>query len=182
MLEVRVSDHRVAIGDFERLDIMITSVGLHPATAPRTEGWLDFEPQTSTLDLTQYLGGREATILQAPIPTGEYDAVRLTVAEGEGQLKVGGTAFVEGFSQAAALRFSVRAGQATTLLLDVLVESADDHPGGGYSMNLLSAKTKSAALNFLLFGAGLGLLVIALVGAGFVAIRRRKRLPVTLSI
>ena len=142
MLEVRISDHRVAIGDFESLDITLTSIDVHPFGQPRTEGWLTFVPQTAVLDLVQYLDDREATVLTTALPAGDYDAVRLVVAGGEGQLKVGGTAFVEGFNQAAALRFTVREGQTTTILLDLLVESADDHPGGGYSMNLLSATTK----------------------------------------
>jgi len=141
-LEVLISDHRVAIGDFESLDITLTSIDVHPFGQPRTEGWLTFVPQTAVLDLVQYLDDREATVLTTALPAGNYDAVRLVVAGGEGQLKVGGTAFVEGFNQAAALRFTVREGQTTTILLDLLVESADDHPGGGYSMNLLSAKTK----------------------------------------
>lgn len=174
-LEVRVSDHRVAIGDFERLDITITSVGLHPTNAPRTEGWLDFAPQTSTLDLTHYLDGREATILQTSIPAGDYNAVRLVVSGGTGQLKVGGTAFVEGFSQAAALQFTARPGQTTTLLLDLLVESADDHPGGGYSMNLLSTTLKRDTYGFFLFGGGLALLTVMIGGVGLATFRRRKR-------
>jgi hypothetical protein len=174
-LEVRVSDHRVAIGDFERLDITITSVGLHPTNATRTEGWLDFAPHTSTLDMTKYLDGREATILQTSIPTGDYNAVRLVVAEGEGQLKVGGTAFVEGFSQAAALQFAVHPGQTTTLLLDLLVESADDHPGGGYSMNLLSATLKRDPYGFFLLGGGIVLLAVMIGGVSLAAFRHRKR-------
>ncbi len=141
-LEVRISDHRVAIGDFESLNITLTSIAVHPFGQARTEGWLSFTPQTAVLDLVQYLNDREATVLTTALPAREYDAVRLVVAGGEGQLKIGGTAFVEGFSQAAALRFMARAGQTTTLLLDVLVESTDDHPGGGYAMNLLNATTK----------------------------------------
>ncbi len=141
-LEVRLSDHRVAIGDFESLDITLTSIAVHPVGQARTEGWLAFTPQTTVLDLTEYLDDRAATVLTTTLPTGDYDAVRLVVAGGQGKLKIGGTAFVEGFGQAAALRFTVREGQTTTILLDLLVESTHDHPGGGYSMNLLNATTK----------------------------------------
>jgi len=138
-LEVRISDHRVAIGDFESLEVTLTSIDIHPFGQPRTEGWLTFSPQTARLDLTEVLDGHEATVLATALPAGEYDAVRLIVAGSEGQLKVGGTASVEGFRQAAALRFAVHPGQTITILLDLLVESADDHPGGGYAMNLLTA-------------------------------------------
>lgn len=174
-LEVYLSDHRIAIGDFERLDITIKSIGLHPATAPRTEGWLEFTPQASTLDLTRYLDGREATILQIPLPAGDYNAVQLVVSGGEGQLKVGGTTFVQGFSQSVALRFTVRPKQTTPLLLDVVVESADDHPGGGYSMNLLSATLKRDVYGFFILSGGLVVLTVMMGGVGLAAVRRRKR-------
>jgi hypothetical protein len=175
ILDIRLSDHRVAIGDFERLDITLQSVGVHPTAALRTEGWLEFTPQTVTLDLTQYLDGRQATILKTPLPTGNYNAVRLVVAGGEGQLKTGGTAFVTGFQQSAALRFTARNGQTTTILLDVLVEAADDHPGGGYSMNLLNASTKGDTRPIILVGGGLIVLITAIGGFGFVVIRRRRQ-------
>lgn len=174
-LEVRVSDHRVAIGDFESLDVTLTSIGVHPVGQPRTEGWLTFAPQTTVLDLTQYLDDREATVLTTALPAGEYDAARLTVAGGEGQLKVGGKASVEGFSQAAALRFTVRGGQTTVILLDLLVESADDHPGGGYSLNLLNATTKNSTPTALIIGAGLVLLIAAMSVFGVVVIRYRRQ-------
>lgn len=141
-LEVRITDHRVAIGEFESLEVTLTNIAVHPFGRPRTEGWLTFVPQTAVLDLTEVLDGREATVLTTALSVREYDAVRLVVAGGEGQLKVGGMAFVQGFSQAAALRFTVHGRQTTTILLDLLVESAEDHPGGGYGVNLLSATTK----------------------------------------
>jgi hypothetical protein len=142
MVEVRISDHREAIGDFERLDITINSVGLHPATAPRTEGWLDFEPDTARVDLTQVVGGPTVTILQTNAPPGQYDAVRLVVASGQGVLKEGDTVWVPGFEAIARHPFVLPGGDTITLVLDVIVESKADHPGGGYEMNLLKVMSK----------------------------------------
>ena len=141
-LEVRITDHRVAIGDFETLNVTLASIDLHPRGQPRTTGWLNYVPQTIVLDLTQYLDGREATVLSAALPAGEYDAIRLVLTGAEGALKSGETAFIDGFSQAAALRFTAPAGRTTIILLDLVVESADDHPGGDYSMNMLNAEAK----------------------------------------
>lgn len=141
-LAIQISDHRQAIGDFERLDITIKSVGLHPASAPRTEGWLNFEPDTPVVDLTQVVGDPAVTILQTTVPPGVYDAVRLVVAGGEGVLKEGNTAAVPGFEEAIRLIFTLQGGDAITLVMDVTVESKDDHPGGGYELHLRSVVIK----------------------------------------
>ncbi len=141
-LEIQISDHREAIGDFERLDLTIKSVGLHPASASRTEGWLEFAPDTPVVNLTQVVGDPAVTILQRAVPPGMYDAVRLVVADGEGKLKAGDGVAVPGFEEAARLVFTLQEGQTITLVMDVTVESKADHPGGGYEMHLRSVTNK----------------------------------------
>ena len=141
-LVIQVSDHRAAIGDFERLDMTIERIGLHPANAPRTEGWLEFEPDPTVVNLTQVIGDSRVTVLQTPIPSGVYDAVRLAVSGGEGTLKTGGTAMLPGFEEAARFEFTLQGGDTITLVLDVIVESQEDHPGGGYEMKLSNVMFK----------------------------------------
>ncbi len=141
VLEVQISDHREAIDDFERLDITVTSIGLHLAKAPRAEGWLEFEPDMAVVDLTQVIGDPAVTVLETTVPLGEYDAVRLVVASGEGVLKEGGAATVPGFEEIVRHAFTLWSGDSATLVLDVFLESQHDHPDGGYEMNLLSVIT-----------------------------------------
>lgn len=141
-LIIEISDHREAIGDFERLDMIIERIGLHPANAPRTEGWLDFEPDPAVVDLTQVTGDVTVTVLQTPVPSGVYDAVRLAVSEGEGTLKTGGTATLPGFEEAARFEFTLQGDDTITLVLDIIVESQEDHPGSGYEMNLSNVMFK----------------------------------------
>ncbi|MAS35484.1 MAG: hypothetical protein CL610_15845 [Anaerolineaceae bacterium] len=138
-IEMRITDHREAIGDFDRLDITIERVGVHPASAARTAGWMDFEPDTAAVDLTQVLDGRTAAILEAELPAGEYDAVRLHVASGAGDLKTGEAVTLPGFEQAVRVPFAVRADAVVGIVIDLIVESEDDHPGGGYEINILNA-------------------------------------------
>lgn len=138
-IEVRITDHREAIDDFDRLDITIEDIGVHPVNAARTEGWTDFEPGTTVVDLTQVLDGRMATILEAELPAGEYDAMRLRVASGAGDLKIGEAVTVPGFEQAVRVPFAVRSGVTIAIVIDLAVESEDDHPGGGYEINILGA-------------------------------------------
>jgi len=141
-LIIEITDHREAIGDFERLEMTIKRIGLHPANAPRTEGWLDFEPDPAVVDLTQVIDDSTVTVLQTPIPSGPYDAVRLAVSGGEGTLKTGGTATLPGFEEAARIEVTLQGGETTTLVLDIIVESQEDHPGGGYEMNLANITSK----------------------------------------
>jgi hypothetical protein len=141
-LKVEISDHREAIGDFERLDMTIERIGLHPANAPRTEGWLEFEPAPAVVNLTQVIGGSTVTVLQSPIPSGAYDAVRLAVSGGEGTLKTGDAAMLPGFEEAARFEFTLRAGETITLVLDITVESLEEHPGGGYEMKFSNTVSK----------------------------------------
>lgn len=141
-LMVEISDHREAIGDFERLDMTIERIGLHPANVPRTEGWLDFEPDPAVVDLTQVTGDATAMVLQTSVPSGAYDAVRLAVSGGEGTLKTGGTAKLPGFEEAARFEFTLQGGDTITLVLDVIVESQEDHPGSGYELNLSNITSK----------------------------------------
>lgn len=138
-IEVRITDHREAIGDFDRLDITIERIGVHPASAARTEGWIDFEPDTAGVDLAQVLDGRTAAVLEAELPAGEYDAVRLHVASGAGDLKTGEVVTVSGFEQAVRVPFVVHADAVVGIVIDLVVESEDDHPGGGYEINILNA-------------------------------------------
>ncbi len=138
-IEVRITDHREAIGDFDHLDITIDRIGVHPASAARTDGWMDFEPDTAVVDLTQVLDGRAATVLEANLPAGEYDAVRLHVTSGAGDLKVGEAVTVPGFEQAVRVPFAIRSNAVIGIVIDLVVESEDDHPGGGYEINILNA-------------------------------------------
>lgn len=135
-VEVRITDHRVAIGDFDRLDITIESVGFHPAASERTAGWLDFVPDDALVDLTQVLNGRTETVLEVMLPAGDYDAVQLNVTQGDGDLKAGETVMVPGFEQAARVPFLVQPDETIVIVIDIIVESQDDHPGGGYELNI----------------------------------------------
>jgi len=139
LIEVRITDHREAIGDFDRLDIIIERVGFHPAGAARTEGWIDLDPDTAIVDLTQVLDGTTVSVLEASLPAGDYDAVRLHITNGEGDLKIGESVMVSGFEQAVRLPFLIRPDNRTAIIFDIVVESEDDHPGGGYEINILNA-------------------------------------------
>src|SRR5262245_49596310 len=104
-LEVRIRDHREAIGDFRELWLTISAIGIHPVGQPRTEGWIELEPSVQNLDLTQYTEGQEAIIAQTTVETGSYNAIRLAVARASGTLTEGQSVEVKVSFETVALNF-----------------------------------------------------------------------------
>lgn len=138
-LEVRVGDHREAIGDFDELWLSFSAVGIHPAGQPRTEGWLELTASVQELDLTQYTEGRTLLITEAMVESGAYNAVRLPIDRATGILIDGRPVEVTVMSETAALDFQVRDGLTTVLALDLVVLDVSDHPGQDYELHLREA-------------------------------------------
>lgn len=135
-LEVRVRDHEEAIDNFSELWLTISAVGIHPAGQPRTEGWIEVVPSLQKLDLTEYVEGPEAIIVQATVETGAYDAVRLTVDRAAGTLIDGQQIEVEGSFDPVALDFWIKDGKTTILRVDLLVLDVSEHAGLSYQLHI----------------------------------------------
>jgi hypothetical protein len=138
-LHVRITHHREAIADFTRLPVTIAAVGVHPAGQPRREGWIRLLVPAPVVDLVQ--ATREPVLLlEAPVPPGAYDAVRLEMDRGRGTLATGEEVPVTVPSRGtAAVSFRVKAGQATVLTLDLVVHDLTDHPGQRYGVAIRRA-------------------------------------------
>jgi hypothetical protein len=138
-LQVWITDHREAIGDFASLPVTITAVGIHPAGQPRREGWLRLLVPAPVVDLVE--ATREPVLLlEAAVPPGVYDAVRLEMDRGRGTLKTGEEVAVTVPSRGtAAVSFRTQAGQTTVLTLDLVVHDLTDHPGKRYGVAIRRA-------------------------------------------
>lgn len=141
-LEVWITDHREAIGDFASLPVTIAAVGLHPAGQPRREGWLRFLAPAPIVDLVQ--AAREPVLLlETPVPPGTYDAVRLEMDRGRGTLSTGEELAVTVPSRAtAAVTIRIRPGWPTALTLDLVVHDLTDHPGKRYGVSIRGATVR----------------------------------------
>ena len=78
-LEIHLTDHREAIGDFARLEVEIDTVRLHPKRllSLRKSDWLDLQPSVASVDLTQVTEKRTIAVWRGELPTGRFEAVHL---------------------------------------------------------------------------------------------------------
>jgi len=138
-LEVRLWDHREAIGDFSELWFTVSAVAIHPTGQSRTGGWIVLKPSIRELDLTQHIVGSEVVVAKTAVPAGRYNAVRLTVEEAAGILTDGQQVAVDVALEPVALDFPVSSDGTTTLGLDLVVFDVSDHPSGGYELHIREA-------------------------------------------
>ena len=88
------------------------------------------------LDLSQYVEGEKALIVQTAVTPGHYNAIRLTVGQVKGTLKNGQPAIVAILLEPVALDFRVDDGRITSLGFDLVVLDLSDHPGQGYELHV----------------------------------------------
>lgn len=138
-LEVRLKDHRNAIGDFAKLDIMIDSIAISPKAGLRVwqTGWKDLKPSPETVDLTRYVGKKTITVFRGPIDAGAFNGFHLKLKRIDGVLKkTKKTAPVKNAVGPVQLAFDVRAKGETILVIDLTVMDLSDHPPRGYELEI----------------------------------------------
>ena len=138
-LEIHLTDHREAIGDFARLDVEIDTVRLHPKRllSLRRSDWLDLQPAVANVDLTQVTEGRTIAIWRGELPAGRFEAIHLKLQDAGGELKESVEAVrVADEAQPIHLPFDVRANDVTRVVVDLVVLDMSDHPNRGYEVHV----------------------------------------------
>lgn len=139
ILEVRIKDHRDAIGDFARLDINIESISISPKTGLRVwlRGWKDLKASPDTVDLTQYVGKKTITVFRGAVDAGTFNGFHLKLKSIDGVLKkTKKTTPVKNAVGPVQLVFDVRAKGETILVIDLTVMDLSDHPPRGYELEV----------------------------------------------
>jgi hypothetical protein len=139
MLEVRITDHREAIGDFSRVTLKLGTIGISPKAglAFWKTGWRELPPAVESIDLTQYTGKRNVAVFTGPVNAGSFDAIRLDVAAIEAVAKKGGREVaLKNVLAPIKLSFSIVPGRKTAILLDLVVLDMSDHPPRGYELGI----------------------------------------------
>jgi hypothetical protein len=137
ILEVRVKDHREAIGDFSKLVLAFDAVSISANAGYNfwRSGWKDLTPALASLDLTRYTGPRSATIFRGPVSAGSYDAIHLKIRTVESTLKkTGGQAQLKNSVGPVKLAFATRSAGETVIVIDLVVLDLSDHPPQAYQL------------------------------------------------
>jgi hypothetical protein len=138
-LEIRIKDHREAIGDFSKLIISIDKLSLNPKVGLKfwQAGWKDLPPSPVSLDLTQYVGKKVATVFRAPVTAGSFDAIHLKLKSVEGVLKEGQrNSQVKNLIGPIRVSLDINVNAETVIVLDLVVLDMSDHPPRGYELNI----------------------------------------------
>ena len=139
MLEIRIRDHREAIGDFSNLIVTFDTILVSPRAGLKfwqTE-WTSLAPSVPSLDLTQYVEKQSASVFRSPIPAGSFDGIHLKIKSVAATLKKNRrSATIKNKIGPIKLGFETRARGNTVIVLDLVVINMSDHPPGGYELNV----------------------------------------------
>jgi hypothetical protein len=131
-LEIRVKDHRVAIGDFSKLEVFIDAIRLK-----RSGDWIELKPELESLDLTAYTNGAWVTVFKGEIESTPFEGIHLKLGRISGPLKKTSTVVeVKNGLRAVQLPFLLDSTAATVLIMDLKVTDLSDHAGRGYELLL----------------------------------------------
>jgi hypothetical protein len=139
VLEIRIKDHRDAIGDFARLNIIIDQILISPNVGLRIwqTGWQELTASPHTIDLTKYIGKTSAKVFRSNIEAGSFEAFHLKLKGFEAVLKKGPKSVpVKNTIGPVKLSFAVLPKGETVLVIDLTVVDLSDHPPRGYELGV----------------------------------------------
>jgi len=138
-LEIRLKDHREAIGDFATLEVSVKVVRLSSktkGTAAKAE-WKDLRPSVKQVDLTRYTGKDSAVIFNGKLVRGHFEAIHLKLDPVKGILKKNQKeVLIENLISPIKLPFSIHPRTETGIVLDLVVLDIRDHPPREYELHI----------------------------------------------
>jgi len=138
-LEIRLKDHREAIGDFTTLEVSVKVVRLSPKTdRPGAKAeWRDLRPLINKVDLTRYTGKDSAVIFNGKLAQGHFEAIHLSLNPVKGILKNNHKEVpIENLISPIKLPFTIHPSTETGIVLDLVVVDISDHPPRGYELHI----------------------------------------------
>jgi hypothetical protein len=138
-LEVRVKDHREAIGDFSRFTLKLDTIAISPRAgfAFWKTSWRELPPSLKSIDLTRYTGNESVAVFTGAINSGDFDAVHLKLDGIEAILKNNQrSAPIKNLLTPIKLSFTVEPKGKTVVILDLIVLDMSDHPPRGYELGI----------------------------------------------
>lgn len=138
-LEIRIKDHRDAIGDFIKLNVIIDKILVSPKTGLKIwdARWKELGGASEAIDLTKYVDKTSARVFRGNIESGWFDGFHLKLKGIAGVLKKNQkNASVKNSIGPVKLSFNVPPQGETVLLIDLTVIDMSDHPPRGYELEI----------------------------------------------
>jgi hypothetical protein len=135
--EVRIKDHREAIGDFSQLTLTFGELLISPKPGLKfwQSGWKGLAAAREAIDLTKYVGKSSVRIFRGSLNTGAFDAIHLKLKEISGLLKKGQrNTKIKNTVGPIKFSFEIRPQGETTIVLDLVVLDMSDHPPRDYEL------------------------------------------------
>jgi hypothetical protein len=139
LIHIQIKDHRDAIDDFAKLNLVVDKILIRPKPGLRfwKTGWKDLGPVSETVDLTQYVGNKTATVYRSSIDAGKFDAFHLKVRNIEAVLRKSHRgASIKNAIPPVRVYFEVPHKGETILIIDLSVTDFSDHPPRGYELGI----------------------------------------------
>jgi len=139
ILEVRIKDHREAIGDFAKLTLTLDKIAISPKAGLKfwQTGWTNLDPVVAAIDLTQYTGKQSAQVFRGALPDGSFDGINIKLKQVAGTLKKNQRATkTKNLVSPVKLPFTIASGTDTLIILDFVVLDMSDHPPRGYELGI----------------------------------------------
>jgi hypothetical protein len=137
--EVRIKDHREAIGDFAQLNVVVGELLISPKPGLKfwQSGWKSLAASPEVIDLTKYVNNKSVRIFRSGLDAGAFDAIHLKLKEVSGLLKKGQRSTkIKNTIGPIKLAFEIRPQNETMIILDLVVLDMSDHPPQGYELGL----------------------------------------------
>ena len=139
ILEVRVKDHREAIGDFSKLILRLDEILISPKPGIMfwRAGWKSLKPVLAAIGLTRYTGAHSATVFRGPVGAGSFDAIHVKIKTVEATLKrKGASAQLKNSVGPIKLPFATASAGETAIVIDLVVLDLSDHPPQAYELGV----------------------------------------------
>jgi len=136
VLEVRVTDHRPAMEQFQWLKVKLGRLALHRKGAARRKGWVDLVPGSPAIDIVPLKDGVYRSLGERQVPIGRYDAVRVNFAAATGALKTGASPTLRPQDTVVAVSLNVSRQANAALVLDLFAEDQTEHRPPRYAVKV----------------------------------------------
>ena len=137
--EVRIKDHREAIGDFAKLTVTVEEILVSPKPGLKfwQRGWKSLPATPTVVDLTRYIGKESARIFRGSLDPRAFDAIHLKLKDVTGLLKKGQRgAPVKNTVGPIQFPFEIHPHSETLIVLDLVVMDMSDHLPRGYELGV----------------------------------------------